>query len=224
MSTKKSEVVEVIESKVTKNEMVDLILFEEERAIQKELEDAQAVLEELEKDVPTLPEFIKKLEAIITPWVHKKVPLFFKAPFNTNYLVVSRSYSSRRNNKDPITFTLKNGNSLKTYTTIKSKFPVTIDGIETTGDTVFSMSINPEDFPMLLKYYKKVAAKAEKVQESRAAVTRITKELERVKSKGREIKAQITRTLLNGTEEGREMLKNLGKIKAKISRQNLLGN
>lgn len=204
---------EVVESKVTKTEMIDMVLFEREKVIK----DKIVALEEGVKRIGlfTLYDFNNLRKEIVLKYFKAKFPKVYRMFWKEGDLSVISTPEKGYINNAGISVLLPNdynGTCRDTQTFLHSCVQVAVTGKNHRGCIIFETNKIPE----LKALYKRVEKDDKKVKIQKDKILELRKELNKIVNSSREIKIHLTRALLDSTVEGKQMLKRLNKVDGKV--------
>ena len=232
-----TEIVEIIESKVTKAEMVDMLIYEEEDKLNKELKRLRDESEAIKVGIPTAKDFRDGLNELAVEYFKKKYPETYAlaesmGPVNVEHLNASyltrefvsiNAYLYLSSNKKPNprdnSLPAPSNNHILNYPlALYVNFNKTYSG----NYKIFRVMLDVEEIPGFADYIKPFVEVSNQYEKILAEMREIKRVIDSLSSKSRQVKAHLTKSLLMSTPEGVEMMNKLKAVKAKITKQDLL--
>jgi len=212
---------EIVESKVSKTEMIEMIMTEEEAVLSQKLIAMQANLIN-HLDYVVLQDELTAIYRKIAEEKHKEITKLFakQGNFTVNSFMPTSNLGQKLGtfkipyNTNPAQLQSNNrGIAATSIGTIAvgDHFVITSQKLS----SYMKMTLNAKS-PQLTAYVKKLK-KIEKEQSIlKLEVDKVKLQLNKVMNSTKLVKARLTRNLLESTAEGRLMLKKLEKVKGKV--------
>lgn len=213
---------EIVESKVSKTEMIEMIMTEEESVLSEQLVAAESkLMNHLE-----YKELVDQLNAIYLKIVkekHKDIYKMFTKLGKTNINGFA-PYSGLANRLGSFKIAYKANPANYSGSKVSPTSTVSIGNISiydhaTITSQKFSSymrMILVVKSPEMTAFVKKVGKIEKDTKKVKLEIDTLKKQLNHVRSSTRLVKARLTRNLLESTAEGRLMLKELEKVKGKV--------
>lgn len=222
---KKMDVVEYVEAKVTKAEMIDMVLFEKEQEVRLRIAKAQEVLGKkktvIRKSRKSYSKVKEAIEKAAVTFMNKKFKDELKGREKKGFVQTTshRRHGGKTSNRISVQLGTGTGGTSTLYLDTELCYSIK-EGMNCNSS--LNYYFNPMAVPAVKKIYDELLKLPVDAQKEQNAVNALNNELSRIASSGREIKTYMTRALLGSTPEGKAMLKMLDSVKGKVLRSALI--